>query len=88
MITTALIAILYGALVVITSPLRILPDVLYLPGNISGGLSSVVSSLSILNDVFPISVLLYAFSVFLTIEAGIFSYKIIKWVYSKIPGIN
>ena len=40
-------------------------------------------------DIFlPISTLITVFVIVVSIEGGYFTYKAVKWVYNKIPGIN
>lgn len=87
MITTALIGLLYYVLLLITAPLRLLPNAV-LPGFLEDGLAAVGGSLPILNDVFPVSSLIYVLGLVLALEGAIFSYKVIRWTYQKIPGIS
>jgi len=87
MITTAILFALYGAITLILSPLLLLPDV-----SISSGVATAISNassyVSILNTVLPVQTIVTFFLVFLAVELGIFTYKLIKWVYNKIPGIS
>ena len=87
MITSAILGIIYIGLAVVTAPLRLLPDAT-LPNWLGTSLTAAGNSFHILNQVFPVSVLLTALALLVSVEGSIFTYKILKWTYQKIPGVN
>lgn len=87
MIVSFLLFILYNFIVVITSPLRILPDVT-LPANIVSAIASANSYLSAIDFIFPTGSFVTIFATIIGIEVLIMLYKIIMWVLRKIPGIS
>ncbi len=87
MITSGIFYALYAVIVLITLPIRALPDAT-LPADFSNAIANASSALSSLNVVIPVSSLAAIIALFIIIEGTIFTYKIIRWVYQKIPGIN
>jgi hypothetical protein len=87
MITYYLTLIGLGALQAVIYPITLLPDV-SLPATLVVSISAAGNYMSILNLVLPISTLFTIFTTYIGIELGIFTYKLIKWIYNKIPGIN
>lgn len=87
MISNFLLIILYGAIKVFTAPLQLLPDYT-LPDDVASSLSTAGNYLANLDLIVPISTLLSVLAAFLAVEAGLFTYKGIKWVYNKVPGVN
>jgi len=81
--------LLIGFVVLITSPLSLAPNV-SLPSAINTAISSAGGYIAIFYQIIPLTVT--ALFVYLTtivaIEAAIFGYKLIRWAYQKIPGIN
>ena len=61
-------------------------------GTISSDMDSAFTTITGLyakiNNIFPVDTLLICLGILITIEGYIFSYKLIKWAYNKIPGIN
>lgn len=84
-------AILYGFL----SFLRLILGGILTAGPVSldtgigGALAAVGSSIAVLDVVVDVGLLISTFvGTIVVVEGYIFSYKIIKWIYTKIPGIN
>jgi len=65
----------------------ILPAV-SLPGNLTDAVNTASNYLANMNQIFPVSTLLAVLLLVLVVEGTIFFYKLIRWVYNKIPGIN
>lgn len=87
MIITAFIYVAYFLVYVLTLPLRAFDDVV-LSSDFTNSLSTVVDYYSTLQPIFPVEHLLTAFGILITFEVAINTYKVIKWIYNKIPGIN
>jgi hypothetical protein len=87
MITTAILNLLYVVLTLVLSPFSALPDAT-LPTGITSGIANASSYLSILSIIVPVADLLIVLGSVLAIEGGIFTFKVIRWAYRKIPGIN
>lgn len=87
MITNFLISILYYIVALITSPLRLLSDY-SIPANINTSLATAGNYIAILNTIFPVTTLLSVFGIVIIFEGFIVGYRIIRWLYQKIPGIN
>jgi len=79
MITTAILYILFGFLVALTSPLRLFDDV-SLPADLSSSLASIGGYFGAVDEYIPITTLLAVFIIFAAIEGYIFVYKGVKWV--------
>jgi hypothetical protein len=71
----------------ITVPLLLLP-VASLSVNLTGTLTQAGNYLALFDIFLPIGMLLTLFGIVVTIEGGYFTYKVAKWIYNKIPGIN
>lgn len=89
MLVKFILYLLYGALNVITFPLRVFDDVAN-PGFITDAVSSAVDYISFGYSILPLAVsaLLLTWGAFLAFEAGIFAYKGLIWIIKKIPGIG
>jgi hypothetical protein len=87
MIITGLIYALYGVIYLITSPLRLLSDVV-LDVNISNAITTASGYIGGLNAVIPVGTILAVFGIFLAVEVGILLWKGINWLIRKIPTIN
>lgn len=71
----------------VTSPLLLLPTAV-LPAGIASALTQAGNTLAIFDIFVPVGTLLAVFGSMTIVEAGYFSYKGIRWIYNKIPGIN
>lgn len=87
MITTGVLYLLYFALLVLTSPLRLLPDV-SLPTEFTDAIATASGYISSINSFFPVDSMLIIFAAMLAIEGIVLLYKLIVWVMTKIPGIS
>lgn len=89
MITSFILFTLYGVLFLITSPLRLFPDVT-MPSWISSTISTANGYMSMGYSWLPhlIAAFLLTWGLFLFIEGAIFAYKGFMWIIKKIPGIN
>lgn len=87
MITSALINVLYLILLAVTSPLRLLTDVS--PNNaIVVGISTANGYLSAVP--FPLFILsvVGALGFYVVFEAFYWGYKLVRWIYRKVPGVS
>lgn len=84
---TGLMYLFYYTILFIASPLLLLPDVT-LSSNVTSAITSAGNYLSIVNSVVPVSSLVAIILLMVSIDTGIFTYKIVKWLYTKIPGIK
>ena len=89
MITYYVLLFLAGVLLGITSPLRLLPDVV-LPDQIASAIANISSFVGLVWKLFPITLLALvgAIATIVVVENWVMIYKVIRWVYQKIPGIN
>lgn len=89
MIVYYLVLIILGALQVVVVPITFLPDVSF-PPELNSSIGAAGNYIGIFNAFLPKSIptIFTIFVIYLGIEAGIYGYKLTKWVYSKIPGIN
>lgn len=87
MITSAILYIILAFIVLITSPFRLLDDV-SLNSSIGSSIATASGYISPINDFFPVNTILIVFGILIVYEVILGSYKIIKWVYNKIPGVN
>lgn len=56
--------------------------------NITNGLLTISSYLSPLNSILPLTTIISILIFDLTFEGLYFTYKLIKWGYTKVPGVN
>ncbi len=89
MITYYVVYILFGFVGFITQPLLALPDAT-LPASITTALSTIGGWFGIVWNAVPntFAALFGAMVVIVGVETKIFSYKTLRWIYSKIPGVN
>ena len=87
MIVYWLLKIFIYLLDLITAPLLLLP-VASLSVNLTGTLTQAGNYLALFDLFLPIATLFTVFGIVVSIEAGYFGYKAVKWVYNKIPGIS
>jgi hypothetical protein len=81
--------IVLGALQAVVFPISLLPDVSF-PATLNTAIGQSGNYIGIFNAVLPKSVptIFAIFTIYISIEFGIWTYKLIKWIYSKIPGVN
>lgn len=87
MITTAILTIFYNFVYFILSPIRALPDYV-LPGGASAAISTAGGYLAGLDEILPVFTILAIVGLIFVVELAILTYKGIKWIYNKIPGVN
>lgn len=87
MIITFLLNIFYvfalGIVALISTFGVVSPD-----SNITNGLTTMGTYYMSLNDYFPIGTILAIIVFDLTFELAFFVYKLVRWGYQKVPGIN
>jgi hypothetical protein len=87
MIATSIIFIISKILFVLTLPFRLLSDVV-LPAGITNAINEASGSLSGINSIVPMDVLLDVLLAVIALEVGIFAFKSVNWLIRKIPGVN
>lgn len=87
MITTGILYIIYVFVLGITSLLSTLGDV-SLPVEMIAGLNSLGPAYMALDVIFPIGVLISIIAFEIVFDTILLTYKLIKWGYTKIPGIG
>ena len=56
--------------------------------NLTSTLTTAGNYLALFDIFLPVGMLLTTFGIIISIEAGYFSYKVVKWIYNKIPGVT
>jgi hypothetical protein len=69
------------------APLLRLP-VATLSVDLTGTLTQAGNYMALFDIFLPIGMLITVFVIMVSIEGGYFTYKVAKWIYNKIPGIN
>lgn len=87
MIITALLYLIYSAILILLSPLLLLGDV-SLSSNFSTAISNASGYLNSLNAIVPIDTILTIFGFLLVILYSWLVYTVIMWVIKKIPTLN
>jgi hypothetical protein len=89
MITYWLCVMIVSVIGAILSPLTVLPDVT-LPASVNSGITGIAGFTGGIWSVFPLTLtaLVSAVGVIVVVENWVFVYKLIRWVYQKIPGVN
>jgi hypothetical protein len=82
-----LIRVLLYLLDLVTVPLLLLP-VAALSVDLTGTLTQAGNYIALFGIFLPIGELFIVFGIMVSIETGYFTYKVAKWIYNKIPGIN
>lgn len=85
MITDAVLNFFYRLLRFIIGPLTRASDAT-LPAGIASAISSAGAYLQNINRFFPVSTLLAILTALAAIEVGIFTYKLVVWVYHQFWG--
>jgi len=84
MITSLLLAIVYGFVWIVSSPLRLLPDV-SLPADVLSSINTAAGYIQAVSYALPATTILAIFASVLGVEALILSYKGIMWLIRRIP---
>jgi len=89
MITYWFFALVLGILDAILYPISFLPDA-SLPSSLTDGLAAAGNYISIAGHLVPftITAVFGALVLMGIVENGDAIFKVVKWVYTKIPGIN
>lgn len=87
MIANLIINFIIGALMVLSFPFRALPDVVLDP-NVASSLATAGGYAQAVNQIFPVITLISILGLFFSVETAIGIYKVARWIYSKIPGVN
>lgn len=87
MITNFLITILYNVVAVVVNIFAILPDV-SLPVDITNALNNISGYYSAMDTILPMDTLFTILTIELTFIGFYFTYKLVRWAYTKIPGVN
>lgn len=87
MITDVILYTLASLVNLLLFPLRNLPDAT-LPDWLANSLSASASYINALGYVLPIGTIVAILSFYIVFEGVVWSYKIIRWAYNKIPGVN
>lgn len=87
MITNAILDLIYffvsGVVFVISS----FGDVT-VSSNITAGFNALQPYYSALGDILPIGTILAIISFVLVFDLALLTYRLIKWAYQKVPGVN
>jgi hypothetical protein len=87
MITNAILSILYTFIYTITSPLRLLGDVV-LDSNFASSIITASGYYHSVNTILPMDTMLAILGISLAIELAYATFKVIMWVIKKIPTVN
>jgi len=84
MITTGIINALYAIVYLISSPLRLLNDVV-MPVSFSNAMQTVSGYLKALDTILPIDTVLTLLYISVGIEIAYLTYKLVMWVIKRFP---
>jgi len=89
MITYTLLLLVEGVVIILTRPFTVLPDV-SLPAGVTSALATIGGWFGLIWGAIPLTLLslFAAIGTIIVIENNIAIYKLARWVYSKIPGVN
>lgn len=87
MISSLILILIFGVIVLITAPLRLLADVT-LTSSITDAIATAGGFLGSLGQILPVSTILSVLAIVMITEGFLFLYKTVRWVYQKVPFIN
>ena len=87
MISSLILILIFGVIVLITAPLRLLDDVT-LTSSITDAITTAGGFLGSLGQILPVSTILTVLAIVMITEGFLFLYKTVRWVYQKVPFIN
>jgi hypothetical protein len=87
MITDALLNLVYFFVASIVFVFSGFGDVTVSP-NISAGFSAMQPYYSALGDILPIATILSIITFVLLFDLALLTYRLIRWAYQKVPGVN
>lgn len=85
MISGFLLFLLYWILMLITLPLRVLPDAT-LPDGFSGAIATGAGYIMFMEDLVPMQNILQYLGAIVLFEVSILTWKLTNWVLRRIPG--
>ena len=84
MIVDTFLNLIYALIYLITSPIRLLPDVAVNTG-ITGAITTAQQYISSFNTILPIDTIFAILGVFVGIESAYLLFKLIMWVVKRFP---
>jgi hypothetical protein len=81
---TGFLNLIYGIIFIVTSPIRLLPDVV-LNNGFNDAITNASGYISAFNSFLPIDTILSILGVFLIIESAYMIFKLIMWVIKRFP---
>jgi hypothetical protein len=87
MITSIILTLVYYFIYAVISPLLLFADV-SLPAAVSNAITTAGGYIGIFSVIIPAGDLLTIVALVISIEAVVFFYRIIRWIYNKIPGVS
>ena len=89
MIISGILYLIYGAIFVLLTPFRLLPDAT-LPAGITSAITTINGYFALMNSILPFTTtaLMAGISLVVAVEVSVLTYKLIMWVIHKIPGIT
>lgn len=87
MITNIFLSLVWGLLVAITSPLRLLPDAVLDP-NITSSIATAANYISTLNQMIPLATIFSVLVAMAVVDGAIVTFRIGNYGIRKIPGIS
>jgi hypothetical protein len=87
MITDVLVLFIYYFILLIVSVISLAGDVT-ISGSISAAIAAVKPYYMSLDMIFPMVTLLAIFAIQIVFEGAYIGYRLLKWAYTKIPGIT
>lgn len=87
MIISIILQLILSALFVVITPVMLLPDV-SLNSAVPTAIVAASNYLALINQIVPLTILFIVFGSVLVVENTHFGYKLIRWIYQKIPGVS
>ena len=75
---------MFALIYVITSPIRLLPDV-SLPVGFTNAITTANGYISSINTIIPVDTILTLLGIYISIELAYFGYKMIMWLIKRFP---
>jgi hypothetical protein len=75
---------MYALIYVITSPIRLLPDV-SLPIAFTNAITTANGYISSINTIIPVDTIILLIKLYIVIELAYFTYKLIMWLIKRFP---
>ena len=84
MIFALILNFIYAGVFLITSPIRLLPDVA-LPASFTSAIVTANGYIASLNGILPVDTIILLLKLFIGIEVAYFAYKFIMWLIKRLP---